>query len=129
MKALQYALTHEWLNSEEETMCIGITDHAQGLLGDMVYVELPTIGTEVHVGDEIGVLESVKAASEIYAPISGKVVAINPDLTTNPGLLNTDPYGAGWLVKIKPLDPETALEEISHLLKEEAYLANIAKEH
>ena len=129
MKALQYTPTHEWLNSEEETMCIGITDHAQGLLGDMVYVELPTIGTEVHVGDEIGVLESVKAASEIYAPISGKVVAINPDLTTNPGLLNTDPYGAGWLVKIKPLDPETALEEISHLLKEEAYLANIAKEH
>ena len=129
MSHLRYTATHEWLKIEDETMCMGITDHAQGLLGDMVYIELPAIGTEVRIGDEIGVLESVKAASEIYAPITGQVVAINTDVTENPGLLNSDPYGAGWLVKIKPHEPEEAFEQISHLLKEEEYLADIAQEH
>lgn len=129
MSHLRFSTTHEWLNTEEETMCIGITDHAQSLLGDMVYIELSAIGTEVHAGDEIGVLESVKAASEIYAPISGQIVAINAEVTENPALLNSDPYGAGWLIKIKPHESEEAFEEISHLLKEEQYLDDIAEEH
>jgi glycine cleavage system H protein len=129
MSYLRFTATHEWLNTEEENMSVGITDHAQSLLGDMVYIELPPLGTTVNAGDEIGVLESVKAASEIYAPISGTIVAVNAETADNPALLNTDPYGIGWLVKIKPQDQEEALEEISHLFKEEEYLADIAEEH
>ena len=108
-------------------MCIGITDHAQSLLGDLVFVELPALGSEVEVGDEIGVLESVKAASEIYAPISGQIVEINKELSDNPALINTDPFGQGWLVKIKPHEPEQAAEQLSQLLSEEDYLQTIAE--
>ncbi len=128
MKHLRFTPTHEWVNTEEDDMSVGITKHAQSLLGDMVYVELPTIGTEVKAGEEIGVLESVKAASEIYAPISGVISAINSQVIEAPELLNSDPYGAGWLVKIIP-QAETALEEISKLLKENDYLEDIAEEH
>lgn len=128
MSYLRFTHSHEWLNTEEEIMSVGITKHAQSLLGDMVYIELPAVGTEVHAGDEIGVLESVKAASEIYAPISGIIVATNPDVTEDPALLNKDPYGAGWLVKIQPHQAEAAFEEISQLLKEADYLEDIAEE-
>lgn len=128
MKHLRFTPTHEWLNTEEDDMSVGITKHAQSLLGDMVYVELPTIGTKVKAGEEIGVLESVKAASEIYAPISGVISAINSQVIEAPELLNSDPYGAGWLVKIIP-QAETALEEINKLLKENDYLEDIAEEH
>lgn len=128
MRHLRFTPTHEWLNTEEDDMSVGITKHAQSLLGDMVYVELPTIGTAVKAGEEIGVLESVKAASEIYAPISGVISAINSQVIEAPELLNSDPYGAGWLVKILP-QAETALEEISKLLKENDYLEDIAEEH
>ncbi len=129
MKHLRFTATHEWLNIEEDMMSVGITKHAQSLLGDMVYIELPTIGTEVHAGDEIGVLESVKAASEIYAPISGVITAINHKATEEPALLNKDPYGEGWLVKIQPHEHDEALEEIHTLLKEEDYLEDIVEEH
>lgn len=129
MSHLHFTATHEWLNSEEKEMRIGITEHAQSLLGDMVYIELPTIGTEVKAGDEIGVLESVKAASEFYAPISGVITAVNTQVTDNPGLLNSDPLGAGWLVKIQPQIDERAEEEIDQLLKEKDYLDAIAEEH
>lgn len=128
MKHLRFTATHEWLNTEEDTMSVGITKHAQSLLGDMVYVELPAVGTEVKAGEEIGVLESVKAASEVYAPISGVIASVNARVTEEPELLNKDPYGEGWLVKIQPHQAEEALEEINELFKEEDYLEDIAAE-
>ncbi len=103
---------------------IGITDHAQELLGDMVFVELPELGDSVDAGDELGVVESVKAASDFYAPIGGEVTAINEALVANPALVNSDPYTAGWLVKLKPHD----LSEINQLLTLDAYKAVIAEE-
>lgn len=127
MSYLRFTSSHEWIDTEQDPMNVGITNHAQSLLGDMVYIELPPIGTEVAMGDEIGVLESVKAASEIYAPISGVIVATNSDVVENPALLNSDPCGS-WLVKIKPNVPEKAFEEISRLSKETEYLEDIAEE-
>ena len=106
-------------------MTVGITEHAQELLGDMVFVDLPQIGDEVNAGDEIGVVESVKAASDFYAPITGVVVAINEQINENPALVNSDPYGEGWLVKIKANN----LDEISELLDADEYQAEIAEDH
>lgn len=130
MATRYFTKTHEWVNTEleQEEMTIGITEHAQHLLGDMVYVELPSVGLEVKEGDEIGVLESVKAASDFYAPISGMIIAVNSEVTTNPALINQDPYNAGWLVKIKPKDHAKALEEIHTLLSEDTYLTEIAED-
>ncbi len=122
---LKFTSTHEWLSTDEEDMKIGITDHAQQLLGDMVFVELPVVGDEVNAGEELGVLESVKAASDFYAPISGTIIEINSLLNENPALLNTDPYGQGWLVKIQPHDRA----EMDDLLDEEQYQNEIAEEH
>ncbi|MDP3562170.1 MAG: glycine cleavage system protein GcvH [Legionellaceae bacterium] len=128
MSYLRYTSSHEWLNTEQDDMVVGITDHAQHLLGDLVYIELPTVGKEVAAGDEIGVLESVKAASDFYAPISGTVVAVNEQVEKNPAILNQDPFGLGWLVKIKPQQKERALEEISTLLKEDQYLSELTED-
>lgn len=125
MKHLKFTDTHEWLEATEEEAAIGITDHAQQLLGDMVFVELPEIGKQVSAGDELGVVESVKAASDFYAPISGVVTAVNEEVRENPSLVNLDPYTAGWLVKIKPLDKN----EISTLMDEEQYQNEIAEDH
>ena len=126
MKNLRFTQSHEWLNPEEEIMSVGITKHAQSLLGDMVYVELPEVGKEVTAGDQIGVLESVKAAAEIYAPITGVISSVNPRATKEPGLVNTDPFGEGWLVKIKPNKASDSLE----LMQESDYLKYInAAEH
>lgn len=103
---LKYTLTHEWIARESnELMTIGITYHAQKLLGDVVFIELPEVGSQVVAGKEFGVVESVKAASDLYAPLSGEVVAINEALTQNPGLINQDAY-KGWMIKIKPTNPE-----------------------
>ena len=121
---LRFTETHEWLSTDQDNMTVGITDHAQQLLGDMVYIELPAIGTEVHAGDEIGVLESVKAASDFYAPISGVIIAVNDQVADNPSLVNTDPYGAGWLVKISANAPQ----EVDTLIDEEQYQDTI-EEH
>lgn len=117
MNDLKYTSTHEWLREEPNEVTVGITAHAQHLLGDMVFVELPQIGDEVHAGDELGVVESVKAASDFYAPISGVVTAVNLAVVENPALVNNDPYIAGWLVKLKPSD----FSEVEHLLSPEQY--------
>lgn len=126
MADLKFTRTHEWLESSAEgIMTIGITDHAQQLLGDMVFVELPEEGYEVAVGAELGVVESVKAASDFYSPISGVVVAVNQGISDNPALVNSDPYGAGWLVKIKASN----LAELNGLLNADQYQNEIAEDH
>ena len=101
---LQYTKEHEWLRREDDgSVTIGITDHAQSALGDLVYVELPESGQDLEVEGEMAVVESVKAASDVYAPISGSVLAVNEELADDPEKINTDPYGDGWIVKIKPV--------------------------
>lgn len=100
---LKYIASHEWLRLEDDgTITVGITDHAQDLLGDVVFVELPDVGDIIAVDDEISVVESVKAASDVYAPISGEVVAINEALEDDPEIINSDPYGEGWFFRMKP---------------------------
>lgn len=104
---LKYVASHEWLKREDDgTITVGITDHAQDLLGDVVFVELPEIGRNVSADEEIAVVESVKAASDVYAPISGEIVAINDELVDSPELANEDPYGKAWFFKIKPTNPD-----------------------
>ena len=99
-----YTTDHEWLNIEGEVATIGITDYAQSQLGDVVFVELPEAGRKVGAGGEAAVVESVKAASEVYAPVGGEVTANNPDLTADPAKVNADPEGAGWFFKLKLSD-------------------------
>ncbi|MBA2657471.1 MAG: glycine cleavage system protein GcvH [Tatlockia sp.] len=124
MTDLKFTKTHEWLEDKGNEVIVGITDHAQQLLGDMVFVDLPEEGQEVQAGDELGVVESVKAASDFYAPISGVVVAVNLKVNENPALVNNDPYGIGWLVKLKANNPA----EIKDLLNREEYEKVIANE-
>ena len=108
---LRYTESHEWVSSEADgTVKVGITDHAQEALGDLVLVELPAVGDEVDQGDSIAVVESVKAASDIYAPIAGEVVAVNEDLDGDPAIPNNDPYGDGWLFALKPSEPDSVDE-------------------
>lgn len=115
---LKYASSHEWARLEEDgTVTIGISDHAQEALGDVVYVELPELGTDLALGEEAGVVESVKAASDIYAPISGAVVAVNEALEAAPETVNSNPYDDGWFYRLKPSDPS----ELDRLLDAEAY--------
>ena len=122
---LRYASTHEWVRPEGDgTFTIGLSEHAQELLGDMVFIELPDVGAEVSAGDDIAVAESVKAASDVYAPISGEVVSVNEDLEDTPELVNSDPYGDGWLFRIKADDPE----EFEALLDAEGYENSIDDE-
>lgn len=125
MSDLRYTKTHEWIENTTDDLCVGITEHAQQLLGDLVYVELPSEGKTVQAGDELGVVESVKAASDFYAPISGTIVAINQEVITKPELVNTDPLGKGWLVKIKPSNST----ELAELLTADDYNHLIAEGH
>ena len=119
---LKYASTHEWVRDEGDgTFTVGISEHAQELLGDMVFVELPDVGDKVATGDDIAVAESVKAASDIYAPMTGEVVAINEDLEDAPETVNNDPYGDGWLFRIKADDSG----ELDNLLDANTYEASI----
>lgn len=119
---LKYMTSHEWVRDEGEGVFrVGITDHAQELLGDMVFVDLPAIGLEVSAGEECAVAESVKAASDIYSPISGEVIAINEALTHAPELVNSDPYDTGWLFLLQASDPV----ELDSLLDAEGYLSSI----
>jgi glycine cleavage system H protein len=105
----RYTKEHEWVNVESDTGTVGLTDHAQKELGDIVYVDLPKVGTTVEKGKTLGSVESVKAVSDIYSPVSGEVVAVNELLATKPEKLNEDPHGAAWMVKIKLSAPaETA---------------------
>lgn len=115
---LKYARTHEWARLEEDgTVTVGITDHAQDALGDVVFVEQPEVGAQVAAQEEAGVVESVKAASDIYAPVGGKVIAVNDALEDAPENVNEDPYGDGWFFKIEPDD--TA--ELDELMDAEGY--------
>ncbi len=102
---LKYASSHEWARLEEDGMVtVGITDHAQDALGDVVFVELPEVGSTLAAGDEAGVVESVKAASDIYAPVGGEVIAVNERLEDEPEVVNSDPYHDGWFFKLQPED-------------------------
>ncbi len=114
---LRYSRTHEWARQEGPTAVVGISDYAQAQLGDVVYVELPEVGEEYRQGDSIGVVESVKATSDIYAPLSGKVVGINQALMDDPSIVNRDPYGEGWMVRLELADPaewETLLDAAAY---------------
>lgn len=99
---LRYRESHEWI--DPATGSVGITDHAQAELSDVVYVELPKVGAQVKAGDQVAVVESVKAASDIYSPVAGEIIEVNTSLPDNPALLNTDPFGAGWIFKLKVAD-------------------------
>ena len=122
---LKYASSHEWARLEEDgTVTIGITDHAQEALGDVVFVELPEVGDRLAAGDEAGVVESVKAASDIYAPLSGEVIAINDALEDEPEPVIGDPYNDGWFFRIQPDDTE----ELQNLLSAEDYAEHCADE-
>ena len=119
---LKYAKSHEWVRLEGDTATVGITDHAQHELTDVVFVELPAEGRKVAAGEACAVVESVKTASDIYSPLSGEVVAINPELAKRPELVNTDPYQAGWFFKLKLTQPS----EAASLLNAESYAKQIA---
>jgi glycine cleavage system H protein len=115
---LKYASSHEWARLEEDgTVTVGITDHAQEALGDVVFVELPELGSSLAAGDDAGVVESVKAASDIYAPVGGEVIAINEQLEDEPETVNSDPYNDGWFYKLQP----TNTSELEALLSAEDY--------
>ena len=113
----KYAKTHEWIRIEGDLAVIGISDHAQQALGDITFVELPTVGKQVEQGASCGVIESVKAASDLYAPVAGEVAEVNHGLDTAPELINEDPYGKGWILKLK----KYAAAQLSGLLDAAAY--------
>lgn len=121
---LKFLSSHEWVLVENGVATVGVTDHAQELLGDLVYIELPEEGSSVAAGDSVGVIESVKAASDTYAPVSGEVIAVNEELENAPDKINDDPYGDGWMYKVSMEDPE----EVGDLLDAEAYSEAIADE-
>ncbi|MBW7893659.1 MAG: glycine cleavage system protein GcvH [Opitutaceae bacterium] len=119
---LRYAKSHEWLKLESDgTALVGITDYAQGSLGDITFVQLPQVGDELAAGGALGVVESVKAASDIYAPVAGTVLAVNGDLEATPEKVNQEPYGGGWLIKLKVANPA----EAEALLDAAAYTVHI----
>ena len=122
---LKYAKTHEWARLEDDgTITVGISDHAQELLGDLVFMELPEAGTSVSAGKECAVVESVKAASDVYAPVSGEITETNAALADSPEIVNSDPYGEGWLFRIKPSDAG----ELGLMLDAKAYEQAAAEE-
>lgn len=122
---LKYAATHEWARLEEDgTVTVGITDHAQDALGDVVFVELPELNANLDVGEEAGVVESVKAASDVYAPVSGEVIAVNSLLEDEPETVNNEPYTDGWFYKLQPADSS----ELDNLLSAEDYLMQCSDE-
>jgi glycine cleavage system H protein len=120
---LRYTKDHEWILVNGGIGTVGITDHAQGELGDVVFVELPAVGKSVKQHDSFGTIEAVKAVSDLYSPVAGSIVEVNAELNANPELVNKDPYGKGWMVKIKL----TNAGEVSGLLDAAAYKALIAK--
>ena len=115
---LKFKTSHEWVRVEQDgTVTVGISDHAQDLLGDIVFVELPDIGTQMNAEDEVAIVESVKAASDVYSPVSGEIIEVNELLIDNPETINESPYSDGWFYKIQPDD----LDEINELLSPEEY--------
>jgi len=123
---LKYVKTHEWVRDEGDgTVTIGITDHAQRLLGDLVFVELPEIGTQIEAEAECAVVESVKAASDVYSPVTGEVIDINAGLADAPEIINEDPYESGWMFRVRLSDPD----EIETLMDADAYIELCASEN
>jgi glycine cleavage system H protein len=120
----RYSEEHEWVLMNDGVATIGITDFAQEELGDIVFVELPAVGSKLQKESRLGVVESVKAVSDVYAPLSGTVVAVNEKLTANPEIVNQDPYGEGWMIRLQPDDPA----EIDALMTADGYDAFVAKE-
>jgi glycine cleavage system H protein len=121
----RYTKEHEWVKAEGDVGVVGITDHAQQELGDIVYVDLPKVGTKLEQGKSLGSVESVKAVSDIYSPVSGEVIEINESLTTTPEKLNEDPHGAAWLVKLRMSAPD----EVKQLLSSSDYQTYIKAEN
>ncbi|MDR3491041.1 MAG: glycine cleavage system protein GcvH [Gammaproteobacteria bacterium] len=122
-KKLKYSKTHEWVRKDDDVLTIGVTDHAQTMLGDLVYVELPELELDIEAGQECAVIESVKAAADIYCPVSGEVIEINEALLENPQLVNEDPYGKGWLFRMRAFENEN-----SELLTPDQYSKLVASE-
>ncbi|HMP74001.1 MAG TPA: glycine cleavage system protein GcvH [Kiritimatiellia bacterium] len=121
---LRYTNTHEWVQVTGKDLKVGITDFAQEQLGEITFVELPSVEDSFSAQDEVGIVESVKAASDFYAPVSGEIIAVNEALMDNPDAINTDPYGSGWLFKIRPEDPE----EIDQLMDADQYEETLPSE-
>ena len=120
MAETRYTESHEWVRLEGDTATVGISDHAQNALGDVVFVDLPEPGREVEAGEAIAVVESVKAASDIYAPVAGRITEVNGALTDDPGLVNREPTGEGWFFRIVPKDPAA----VGALMDADAYAAH-----
>lgn len=125
MNATRFTRDHEWVRQEGEIAVIGITDYAQSQLGDVVYVELPEVGRQVAQGKEAAIVESAKAASEVYAPVSGEVVAVNDAIVGDPAMVNADAMGEGWFMKLRLADPK----ELDALMDEAAYQAFVREPH
>src|SRR5271165_5842225 len=119
---LRYTKEHEWARRTGQTVVVGVTAHAQEALGDVVYVDLPKVGAQLQAGASFGTVESTKAVSELYAPLSGKVVKVNQALSDEPQLINQDPYGKGWICEVEPSQPS----ELDALMDAEAYAALLA---
>jgi glycine cleavage system H protein len=125
---LHYTAEHEWVRrSGDDTVRVGITDFAQAALGDVVFVQLPDVGAEVTAGETFGEVESTKSVSDLYAPISGKVSAVNGDLESTPELVNSDPYGGGWLLDVQVSDTGTLDSDLTSLLDAEAYRGTLTE--
>ncbi|HUI34201.1 MAG TPA: glycine cleavage system protein GcvH [Stellaceae bacterium] len=124
MPTLRFTKDHEWIRQDGDTAVIGITDYAQQQLGDIVYVELPAVGSTVEAGKEAAVVESAKAASEVYAPVSGEVVAVNEAIAGDPAKVNADPMGEGWFLTVKLADPKA----LDGLMDEAAYQKFVAEQ-
>ncbi|HZJ53894.1 MAG TPA: glycine cleavage system protein GcvH [Myxococcaceae bacterium] len=122
-KNVRYTKDHEWARRDGGGVVVGVTAHAQEALGDVVYVELPKVGDAVTAGSPFGVVESTKAVSELFAPISGKVTKVNTALADEPSIINTDPYGAGWIVEVEPSDPS----QLDALMDADGYNELLAK--
>jgi glycine cleavage system H protein len=119
---LRYSHEDEWVRDDGDCLVIGISDYAQQQLGDIVFVELPEVGSTIDRGDPFGVIESVKAVSDLFAPVSGEVIAVNEELADRPEAVNEDCYGDGWIISVQPSDPE----EVDALLDAKAYLKHVA---
>jgi glycine cleavage system H protein len=125
---LHYTAEHEWVRrTGEDTVQVGITDFAQSSLGDVVFIQLPDVGTAVTAGESFGEVESTKSVSDLYAPVSAKVVAVNGDLEASPQLVNSDPYGAGWLLELRADDGDALEQDFAALLDAEAYRGTLSE--
>ncbi|MFZ1888746.1 MAG: glycine cleavage system protein GcvH [Candidatus Binataceae bacterium] len=123
-QGLKFSKEHEWVTTEDSVATVGISDHAQEQLGEIVYIELPAVGEKISKDDPFGVVESVKAVSDIYAPVSGTVIEVNEDLPDTPEVVNEDPYGDGWLIKVRVSDPS----DLEDLMDADEYAELVARE-